>query len=91
MLISEFQTNLHLIKAALIEENFDEFRRIRHSMKSNMKLLKMHSLQALLDEIRDKFSVSELPPSGGAYAEDVRQLILRIVEELESKLRILSD
>ena len=91
MLIREFQTNHHLIKAALLEENFDEFRRIRHSMKSNMKLLKMHSLQALLDEIRDKFSASELPPAGGSYAEDVRQLIVRIVEELESKLRILSD
>jgi CheY-like chemotaxis protein len=90
MLIREFRTNQHLIREAIVEENFDEFRRIRHSLKSNVKLLRMHSLQTLLDEIRDLFIRSELPPAGGLYADKVQQLIQQILEQLESKQEVLS-
>jgi len=90
MLIREFRANQHLIREAIVEENFDEFRRIRHSLKSNMKLLRMHSLQILLDEIRDLFIRSELPPAGGGYADKVQQLIQQILEQLESKQQVLS-
>jgi len=91
LLIKEFKTNLQLIRTGLIEENFDEFRRIRHSMKSNMKLLKILPLQKLLDEIKEKFSSSQLPPAGGSYPEQVENMITKILEILESKLKVLSS
>lgn len=89
-LIREFRTNLELIRIALAEENFDEFRRIRHSMKSNIKLLKMYPLQALLNEIKEKFSQSHLPPGGGSYYDQVEKMINRILGILDSKLTIIS-
>jgi PAS domain S-box-containing protein len=91
LLIKEFRTNYHLIKTALLEENYDEFRRIRHSMKSNMKLLKIYPLQKLLDEIKEKFSNSQLPPAGGAYPEKVTTMISKVLEMLDNKLKVLSD
>jgi PAS domain S-box-containing protein len=91
MLIREFQTNLQLIKTAFLEENYDEFRRIRHSMKSNMKLLKMHSLQNLMDEIKDKFALNQLPTGGGTYFDQVEAMITGILEKLDSKLKVLSN
>jgi PAS domain S-box-containing protein len=89
-LSKEFRENMELIRIALIEENYDEFRRIRHSMKSNMKLLKMFPLQALLEEIKEKFSLSQLPPAGGIYYTRLEKMIGRILKVLDLKLAVIS-
>ncbi len=88
---NEFTENKQLIIEALKNENFDEFRRIRHSMISNMKILKMTRLQYLLDEIKDKFTASELPPLGGDYGERVQRLMEQIVANLENKKRMITS
>jgi len=90
MLIKEFKTNLQLIGASLSEENYDEFRRIKHSMNSNMKLLRIQKLQDLLNEIDLDFSNNQFPPLGGSYIRQVEELITMVLEQLEDKLNVLT-
>ena len=75
---------------ALKEESFDEFRQIRHSMRSNMRLLHMHQMENLVDKIRNAFVNSSLPPGGGRYVMEVESGFDLLLKELEEKLSILT-
>jgi hypothetical protein len=59
-------------------------------MKSNLKLLSMNQLKDLLDEIRNKFRESQLPPAGGGYYGRVESMIEKILYILDSKLTVIS-
>lgn len=76
---------------ALREENFDEFRQTRHSMRSNVRLMHMHRMEKLVDDIRNEFVNSSLPPGGGPYVEQISVAFDEILAALDEKLKVLVD
>jgi PAS domain S-box-containing protein len=90
LLLNEFKSYRVNMTKALKEESFDEFRQVRHSMRSNMRLLHMHKMEKLVDKIRDEFVNSSLPPGGGSYVEDIAAHFDELLKELEEKLTILT-
>jgi PAS domain S-box-containing protein len=90
LLLGEFSTYKINMAKSLKEENFDEFRQIRHSMRSNMRLLKMHRIESLVDKIRTEFVNSSLPPGGGNYVIEIDNCFDALLEQFEEKLKVLT-
>jgi len=90
LLLGEFSTYKTNLAKALKEENFDEFRQIRHSMKSNMRLLQMCRMEILVDKIRNEFVNNSLPPGGGIYVNKVENCFDALLEQFEEKLKVLT-
>jgi len=91
LFLDEFTNyKIQMIKSVK-EEQFDEFRQIRHSMRSNLRLLKMDKFQTLIDDIRDEFMKDTLPPCGDTYIGKIEKYFDKSILEFESKLRILIE
>jgi PAS domain S-box-containing protein len=90
LLLKEFTTYKTNMIKALKEESFDEFRQIRHSMRSNMRLLHMHQMEKLVDRIRDEFVNSSLPPGGGSFVKQIEHGFDDLLKEMEEKLHVLT-
>ncbi|MGD9328431.1 MAG: PAS domain S-box protein [Cyclobacteriaceae bacterium] len=90
LLLGEFSTYKTNMARSLKEENFDEFRQIRHSMRSNMRLLQMHRMESLVDKVRAEFVNSSLPPGGGFYVIEVDNCFDALLEQFEKKLKVLT-
>lgn len=79
------------LERAFREENFEEFRRVHHSLKSNMKLMRMISLESIMDTIYNLYATNSLPPGGGKYILELGKVFDQIIDCLDEKLKILSD
>ncbi len=90
LLLGEFSTYKTNLAKALKEENFDEFRQIRHSMRSNMRLLQMHRMESLVDRVRAEFVNNSLPPGGGDYVNEIDNCFDALLEQFEEKLKVLT-
>jgi signal transduction histidine kinase/DNA-binding response OmpR family regulator len=90
LLLGEFSTYKTNMAKSLKEENFDEFRQIRHSMRSNMRLLQMRRMESLVDKVRAEFVNSSLPPGGGDYVIEVDNCFDALLEQFEKKLKVLT-
>jgi hypothetical protein len=90
LLTNEFTSYKVNMMKTLKEEDFDLFSQIRHSMRSNMRLLHMHQMEKLLDAVRNDFVNHSLPPGGGAYVEKIGAAFDVILLALEDKLKILT-
>ena len=90
LLLNEFRGYKTNMIKALKEEAFDEFRQVRHSMRSNMRLLHMQQLEVLVDKIRNEFVNSSLPPGGGPYVKKITARFDDLLTALEEKLNVLA-
>jgi PAS domain S-box-containing protein len=90
LLLGEFSTYKTNMAKSLKEENFDEFRQIRHSMRSNMRLLQMRRMESLVDKIRNEFVNNSLPPGGGNYVIEIDNCFDALLEQFEEKLKVLT-
>jgi CheY-like chemotaxis protein len=90
LLLGEFSTYKASMAKSLKEENFDEFRQIRHSMRSNMRLLQMHRMESLVDKARAEFVNNSLPPGGGNYVVEIDTCFDALLEQFEEKLKVLT-
>ncbi len=90
LLLGEFSTYKTNMAKSLKEENFDEFRQIRHSMRSNMRLLQMHRMENLVDKVRAEFVNNSLPPGGGDYVIELDNCFDALLERFEEKLKVLT-
>ncbi len=60
MTIEEFKTNLDLLLISIQQEDFNEYRRIRHRMKSLIATFGMQELLKLMEEIKSKLKDNSL-------------------------------
>ncbi len=90
LLLGEFSTYKISLARSLKEENFDEFRQIRHSMRSNMRLLKMHRMEKIVDDIRNEYVNNSLPPGGGSYVNKIETCFDALLEQFGEKLKVLT-
>jgi PAS domain S-box-containing protein len=90
LLLGEFSTYKANMTKSLKEENFDEFRQIRHSMRSNMRLLRMHRMENIVDKIRTEFVNNSLPPGGGDYVKEIDNCFDALLGQFEEKLKVLT-
>jgi CheY-like chemotaxis protein len=90
LLLGEFSTYKTNMAKSLKEENFDEFRQIRHSMRSNMRLLQMRRIERLVDKVKAEFVNNSLPPGGGDYVVEIDTCFDALLEQFEEKLRVLT-
>jgi len=91
LLLNEFSGYKTNMIKALKEEDFDEFRQVRHSMRSNMRLLHMQKMEKLVDRIRNEFVNNSLPPGGGPYADKIASCFDELLGALEDKLKVLTN
>lgn len=91
LFLDEFTNYKGLMIKSLKEEQFDEFRQIRHSMRSNLRLLKMDKFQKLIDDIKEEFMKNTLPPGGDTYIGKIEQYFDKSILEFEGKLRVLTE
>jgi PAS domain S-box-containing protein len=91
LLLKEFSVYKKNMLKALKEEDYDEFRQIRHSMRSNIRLLQMNKMEKLVDKIRNEYVNNSLPPGGGFYVEKIAAGFDELLQKLEEKLRTLTN